>query len=224
MMILSKKGYILLGTFVVLAALAVGGTMIVQAHRADSASQPDPATQVQALTLPEGTALHVCLAQAVSSNQSRSGEEFAATVSEPVVVDNYMVIPPGTPVRGRVVEAKPSGRLKGRGEIRLALTEVDLNGSAYDLNTTSTARAGRSHKARNWWWIGGGGAGGATIGAIAGGGKGALIGGPIGAGAGTLVAFLTGKHDVRLPAETPLLFKLKQPITVDVARSAEVKS
>ena len=215
MMILNKKGYILLA---VLAALAVGGTVMVHANRVNSANH------VQTLTVPEGAALHVRLAQAVSSNQSRSGDEFAANVSEPILVDNNMVIPEGTPVKGRVVEAKSSGRLKGPGQLRLVLTELDLNGNAYDLKTTSTGRAGRSHKVRNWAWIGGGGAGGAAVGAMAAGGKGALIGGPIGAGAGTLVAFLTGKHDVRLPAETPLLFKLKQPVTVNVAQASGVRS
>ena len=52
------------------------------------------------------------------------------------------------------------------------------------------------------------------IGALAGGGTGALIGGPIGAGAGTTVAFLTGKKDIKLRAETPLRFELAEPVTV----------
>ncbi len=44
----------------------------------------------------------------------------------------------------------------------------------------------------------------------------ALIEGPVGAGAGTAVAFLTGKKDIRLPAETPLTFKLAYPVTIEV--------
>lgn len=44
----------------------------------------------------------------------------------------------------------------------------------------------------------------------------ALIGGPIGGGAGLAAAFLTGKRDIRLPAETPLTCQLSQPVTVEV--------
>jgi hypothetical protein len=54
------------------------------------------------------------------------------------------------------------------------------------------------------------------IGALAGGVKGALIGGPVGAGAGTTVALLTGKKDIHLRAETPLTFKLAEPVTIPV--------
>ena len=43
-----------------------------------------------------------------------------------------------------------------------------------------------------------------------------LIGGPVGAGAGTTVAFLTGKKDIHLRPETPLTFKLAEPVTIPV--------
>jgi len=43
-----------------------------------------------------------------------------------------------------------------------------------------------------------------------------LIGGPIGAGAGTAAALLTGKKDIKLPAETHLTFKLAEPVKVNV--------
>jgi hypothetical protein len=198
---LGRKSYVLLGSLLV-AALVVSGAAV--ANRADS------------VTLPQGTAIHVRLDQAVASNQARSGDEFAATVSEPVIVEGKTVLPQGTPVKGRVVEAKKSGRLMGVAHLRLALTDVEVGGKSYELRTISTSRAGGNHKNRNLAWIGGGGAGGATIGAIAAGGKGALIGGPVGAGLGTTVAFLTGKKDIRLPPETPLTFKLTQPVTVGV--------
>ena len=54
------------------------------------------------------------------------------------------------------------------------------------------------------------------VGAVAAGGKGALIGGPIGAGAGTVAALVTGKKDIRLPAETRLTFNLADPVAVNV--------
>jgi hypothetical protein len=174
------------------------------------------ASRVDPVTVPEMAPIHVTLNNAVASNANRPGDHFEATVSEPVVIDGKTVIPEGAEVRGLVVDAHHSGRLMGRGRLQLALETVDVDGSNYRIRTDSRFRVGGSHKKRNWALIGGGGGGGALIGAIAAGGKGALIGGPIGAGAGLTVAMLTGKKDVRLPAETPLTFRLAQPATIDV--------
>ena len=135
--------------------------------------------------------------------------------SEPIVVENKTVIPQGATVEGLVVDARHSGRLMGRARLRLALETVAVDGKAYEIRTNSTSRVGGSHKNRNIGFIGGGAGGGLLIGAVAAGGKGALIGGPVGAGAGTAVAFLTGKKDIRLPAETSLTFKLAGPVTIN---------
>jgi hypothetical protein len=176
------------------------------------ANRPEP------VTVAELTPIHVTLDQAITSNQSRPGDHFDATISEPVVVDGKTVIPQGVHAEGIVVDAKPSGRLMGRARLQLALQSVDVSGQPYDVRTTSSARIGRDHKKRNWAWIGGGAGGGALIGAAAAGGKGALIGGPIGAAAGTTVAFVTGHRDIKLRPETPVTFKLAEPLTIDAKK------
>jgi hypothetical protein len=166
--------------------------------------------------LPEHTTIHVTLDQALATNQSRPGDHFDATVSEPVVVNGKTVIPQGAHAEGLVVDARQSGRLMGRARLKLALQTVDVNGQNYNVRTIREPRIGRDHKKRNWEWIGGGAAGGAVIGALAGGGTGALIGGPVGAGAGATVALVTGKKDIKLRAETPLKFELAEPVTINV--------
>ena len=170
------------------------------------------------VTVPEETAIHVTLDQGISSNQNRPGDHFEASISEPVVLNDKVVIPQGTPVEGIVVDARPSGHLMGRAHLQLALESMQLNGKTYDLRTSTAYRRGGDHKKRNWALIGGGAGGGALIGAAAAGGKGALIGGPIGAGAGTAVAYFTGKKDIHLRPETPLEFRLYQPVIVDVKK------
>jgi hypothetical protein len=165
--------------------------------------------------VPEETAIHVTLNQALTSNHSRPGDHFEATASEPIVIDNKTVIPQGAQAEGLVVDAHESGRLRGRARLRLALESIDVNGKTYEIRTSSASRVGGKHKKRNLALIAGGGGGGALIGALAAGGEGALIGGPVGAGAGTAAAFITGKKDIRLPAETPVTFELAEPVTIN---------
>ena len=167
-------------------------------------------------TVPQGGIIEVRLDQSLASNRSRPGDAFAASVARPVEVDGKVVIPQGTPVTGRVVYARRSGRLRGVAQLRLTLDSLQMNQTAYELQTNTVGRHGGNHKKRNFALIGGGGGGGAIIGALVAGGKGALIGGPVGAGVGTAVAAITGKKDFVLPAETRLSFRLHQPVTLPV--------
>jgi hypothetical protein len=171
------------------------------------------------VTLPEETPIHVTLNHALASDANRPGDHFEATVAEAVVIGDHTAIPQGAPVEGLVVEARHSGRLQGRARLRLTLETVAIDGKTYELHTDTSSRIGGKHKNRNIAFIGGGAGGGALIGAVAAGGKGALIGGPIGAGAGTAAAFLTGKKDIRLPAETELTFRLAEPVTITTTTS-----
>lgn len=207
-MILSKKHFLMGGCAVALAvALGIGAAELPRRPK------------TIAVTLPESTAIHVTLDHAVASDENRPGDHFAATVSMPVVIEGKTVIPAGANAEGVVVDVHRSGRLKGRGSLRLALESVAVNGQEYDVRTNLSRRAGGNHKKRNWALIGGGAGGGALIGALAGGGKGALIGGPVGAGAGTAVAFLTGKKDIHLRPETPLTFELVEPVTIQTTQT-----
>jgi hypothetical protein len=195
--------------------IAGGSALLVVAAAVAAATLPSR-TKLESLTVLPDTPIHVTLDQSLASDQNRPGDHFEATVSEPVVVNGVTVIPQGAHAEGLVVDARPSGRIKGRARLQLALDSVSVNGHNYGVQTTSFRRAGGNHKKRNLAWIGGGAAGGALIGAIAGGGKGALIGGPVGAGAGTAVAFLTGKKDIHLRPETRLTFNLAEPVTIPV--------
>jgi hypothetical protein len=188
-------------------ALLLAGSIALAAHKAYDRSAR--------VAVPDDTGLRVSLDRSISSNQSRAGDRFDAIVVDPVVINGKTVIPEGARVEGLVIDAHPSGRLKGRAELRLGLESVEVNGRKYEVRTTAFNDVRRKHRKRNWALIGGGAGGGAIIGAVAGGGEGALIGGPIGVGAGTAVALFTGKKDIRLPAETRITFRLAEPLTID---------
>ena len=181
----------------------------------DSASNSSAATSNVAPApppeiLPAGMPVRVRLDEAIDTRRNRPGDRFTATLDEPLVSGDRVIVPVGTTFSGEVTEARPSGRFKGRAVLALRLESFDLNGRTYSIASVHS-QASRGHKKHNWLWIGGGSAGGAAIGA-AGGGTGALIGAGVGAAAGTVGAAFTGKREIDLPVETRLTFRLKDRV------------
>lgn len=188
------------------AALAVAAAVVVGATYY---------TKSEPIIVPAGTELTVRLTQSLSSKSNEPGDEFTGVLDHAVVVGDKVVIPEGSDVTGKVVDAEASGRFKGSGRLFMTLTEVEVNGDSYDVETSTTGRREGSKLKRNVLFIGGGTGLGALIGGLAGGGKGAAIGAGVGAGGGTATAALTGQHDIRYPAETRLRFRLKEDLPID---------
>ena len=171
-------------------------------------------SQMHAATIPPGTSVRVRLLETLDTKRNRAGDRFTASLDEPVVSGDRVIVPKGTTFHGRIVESKPSGRFKGRAVMSLRLDSFTLNGRNYEIHSNSSARASAGHKKHHLAWIGGGAGGGALIGAAAGGGAGALIGAGAGAAAGTVGSAITGKRNVHLPAEHVLRFTLREPVTL----------
>ena len=167
------------------------------------------------LVVPAETVISVVLDQTVGSKVSTPGQAFSATVRTPIESeDGRVAIPKGARASGVVKDAKPAGRFKGGAILSLTLTSITVGNEDYNIQTTSPTQSSKGKGKRTAEMVGGGGAGGALIGGLAGGGKGALIGGLIGAAAGTGGAGLTGNRDITLAAETPLTFKLIEPLEI----------
>jgi len=174
---------------------------------------PDPAPTAEAI-IPRGTPLRARIDESLSTRRNRPGDRFTATLTDPVVVNGQQVLPSGTRLEGRVLVARPSGRLEGRARLVLALDSIDRDGRRYSIDTTVVSRVSRSHKRRNLLAIGGTAGAGASVGAIAAGGVGAAVGAGAGAVAGTVGAAVTGRKQVYLPAESVVRFTLGAPARV----------
>jgi YmgG-like glycine-zipper protein len=161
-----------------------------------------------------GTELVVTADQTVSSKDNNSGDHFDASLAEPVIVGDRVVIPKGARATGTVTDAKSAGRFKGNAAISLTLSSLKVSGEEYKLQTTEVTEASKGRGKRTAEGAGGGAVVGALIGALAGGGKGAAIGAGAGAGAGTAGTAMTGKRDITIGAETKLRFKLKDPLEI----------
>lgn len=170
--------------------------------------------RVSLVTLQPGTALAVRLNHAITTDRNKPGDRFSGVVEAPVLVGQRVVIPKGAGVTGLVRRCASSGRFKGSAVVSLGLLSVDFDGREYSITSSPATRYSGGHKKRNWAMIGGGSGAGALIGGLAAGGGGALIGAGAGAAAGTVGAALTGRKQVRIPAETLVHFRLAAPLTV----------
>jgi hypothetical protein len=191
--------------------------MAQQAPAPAMAPAPPPPVEKpkpQPIVVPSGTSITITVGQALSSKTSQTGQTFIGTVAQPVSVGGRTAIPAGSTVSGTVVTAKSKGKIKGQGELDLALTSVTVRGQSYNIQTGVIDNTVKGKGKRTAVATGGGAAGGALIGGIAGGGKGAGIGALVGAGAGLLGGTLTGNQQIEIPAESALSFRLSSPLTL----------
>jgi hypothetical protein len=184
------------------------------ATESGSSTPKAEAPRPRPVVVPADTVISVVLDEAVGSKTSTTGQNFAATVSQPVEVNGRVAIPKGARATGVVKAAKAAGRFKGGASLELTLTSIEIGGTEYEVHTTAPVQTSKGKGKRTAAMVGGGAGGGALIGGLAGGGKGAVIGGLVGAAAGTGGAGLTGNRDISLPAETPLSFRLIDPLEI----------
>ena len=175
--------------------------------------------QPRSVTITSGTLVTVRLGETISTERSRQGDSFMATLDEPLVVDGLVIAEKGARANGRVVDLVEAGRVKGLAHLSVELANVMLSdGQKVELRTARFEKDGPSSKTEDTQKVGIGAVIGAAIGAIAGGGKGAAIGAAGGGAAGGgAVAATRGKPAV-LPAETKISFRVEQPVTITEKR------
>jgi len=169
------------------------------------------------VTLPAGTRISIRTVDSIDSTKNHVGDRFQATLEEPIVLNDNVVVPKGSDVYGRLAESKESGKFTGRSDLKLELTGMFVNGVTIPLVTGEYALSGKSRGASTAKRTVGGAAVGSIIGAIAGGGKGAAIGAGAGAGIGAASEIITKGDQVKIPSETLLEFTLAQDVSIPLS-------
>jgi hypothetical protein len=168
-------------------------------------------------TVPAGTRLLIRMADSVDSEKQQAGHRFTGNLETNLQVHETVVAPRGTTVYGRLINAESAGRMSGGANVRLELTDIVINGTAYPLMTSDyEVRSEGKGKKTGRRVLGGAGLG-ALIGGIAGGGTGAAIGVAAGAATGTVASAATEGKQVSIPAESLLEFRIEQPVALPVA-------
>lgn len=166
------------------------------------------------ITVPAGTRISVRTVDGIDSTKNHVGDRFQATLEEPIMVEDNVVVAKGTDVYGRLAESKASGTFTGRSALQLELTGIVVNGQTIPVVTGEYELTGKSRGASTAKRTIGGAAVGSIIGAIAGGGKGAAIGAGAGAGVGAGSEVITKGDQVKVPSETLLDFTLQQDLSI----------
>jgi hypothetical protein len=167
--------------------------------------------QRKMMTVPAGTSLLVRMVDTVDSSKNPPGSRFTATLDTNLQVGDTIVAPAGTTVHGRLAESKEAGRMAGKSELQLELTDIVIGGTAYAILSSDYQVKGKSSGGRSAKRILGGTGLGAAIGAIAGN---AGMGAAIGAVVGTTAAVAQKGQKVSVPSETLLEFRLQQPASL----------
>jgi len=159
-----------------------------------------PAIPTNNRWLPVGTSMNVQLNQTLGSTSSREGDQFTATVVNPVIAqDGSVAVPTDAMLYGHITGVHTANLPGEQSVIRLNFDNLSFNGRTYPFSgsiasvnvqsqptsatTSSTARSAAT-----------GAAAGAVLGAIISGGELSKIitGGLLGAAAGTVVSLGTG--------------------------------
>ena len=171
------------------------------------------------ITLPAGTIIALRVNDLLSSDRNQAGDQFTATLTQPIIGDGFVVARRGQMVAGRVAEAIRAGRAKGTSRLALELTEVQIaDGQQVPVMTHLVQYAGGRSNGRDATAVGTTAGMGALIGAAASGGPGAGIGAAAGAAAAGLGVLLTRGRSTEVWPESQLTFRLTSPLRIHTER------
>jgi hypothetical protein len=186
----------------------------------------DPGKIQPPVVVPAGTVIPIALTSSVSTKTSHDGDGVYGRTTFPITVDNKIVIPEGSFVRGKISEIHRPGKVKGKGELALNFQTLVLpsglnipiytslrgSSSAGERKGEATIQ-GDSSKGDDAKTVERTTVEGAGIGGIAGRSvKGAGVGGAAGAAAGTAAVLLTRGKDLVLGPGTTLEIVLDRDI------------
>ena len=164
----------------------------VEAQEAAPLAVAPKSASVNAM-LPVNTEVLLRMSEEVTTKGRKwdEGDTFRLTVARDVKLGNYVVIPAGSPAKGRITWLTSRGAFGKSGKMDVELESVEVNGRVIPLNGTYRQE--------------GEGATMATLGGV-------LV-------AGVFAGFITGRSG-RIPEGRELMATTEQPIELAVAASA----
>jgi len=183
------------------------------------------------IVVPSGTVFPVALNTYLNTKSTQVGDVFYADTTYPIWIQQRLVIPRGSIVKGVVTAVNKPGAIKGKGSISIRFDSILLpNGierplianlqglhgpgaEKIDRQTESVEQGSASDRGAELGTVVGTASSGAIIGAVtARSGAAAGIGAGAGALAGTAIMLLSRKRDLLLEPGVQLDLMLSQPL------------
>jgi hypothetical protein len=222
-----RTGALIAAAIILLPAISLAQSKPSAASRSRA---PQPGDEI---VVPANTQIPLALASAISSRTAYAGEPIYCQTVYPVDVNNRIVIPVGTYVKGTITQVKRAGHIHRRAMMGLRFESMILPGGfskdfsgtlagfagngKEGFNKTESKIKGAGDKGKDAETIAISGAEGAGIGSIAGissghSGAGAAAGGIGGAIAGTIFVLAGRGKEIVLPTGTNLQLELTRPL------------
>jgi VWFA-related protein len=211
----------IIGTLIA-CAIIFSCARIIRAQSDELSSQQ---TLLSPATIPAGRDIVIQLDTSLNTFFSKKGDDVEFHTAADVIVDNLILIPNQSLVRGKVKKSRRSGALGGSAEIQLSLLDVRLPDRTVLPFEASIFRSGpdlvkdskiQGDNRMNGALTAGMSAGiqGALVGLLYGGARGAIYGGAVGAATSIINPSFRRGPDIDLPASTIFEARLKKPLTI----------
>ena len=204
------------------AIIGVAAVLSACAHNAQvqSSGEVAPASPANRNYLPAGTTMNVRLNESVGTVSSKEGDQFTATLVDPVVASNgATAVPAGAVLSGHVTGLHSATLPTDQSVIRLAFDSLNFSGKTYPFdasisNVTVKNEATNPTTSSTVKGAVTGAAAGAVLGAIISGGDLSKIisGGLLGAAAGTVISLGTGGTQSVIPAGSTMTVRSTQGV------------
>jgi hypothetical protein len=196
---------------------------------AEAPQEPNQEIQPEEVLVPEGTVIPIVITAYLNTRSTQVGDTVYADTLYPVWIQQRLVVPKGSNIRGTVTEVMKPGKIQGKGRLAIRFNDILLpNGIKRDLMATfhsihssgeekidrksETVSKEKGMNRQDAGTVVGTAASGAIVGSIASGGSGALIGGGIGAAGGIATVLFTRDRNLVINPGTQFDLELKRPL------------
>lgn len=198
---------------------------------AGGSQEPEKNVQQEELIVPEGTIIPIVLTAYLNTRNSQVGDRVYADTTYPIWIQQQLVIPKGSTIRGTVTEVTRPGRFSGKGKLAIRFDDILLpNGIRHDLaasfrgihgpgnekidrKSETVDAGGEGASAADIGTVVGTSAQGSIIGAVAGrSGTGAILGAGAGAVGGLVTVLFTKNRHLVINPGTQFDLELKRPL------------
>jgi hypothetical protein len=217
-------------TIVLCVFLALGFAVSVFSWTGSPPVSPQETQPEYEMTVPEGTVIPIVVTAYLNTRSSQVGDTLYADTTYPIWIQQRLVIPKGSTIRGTVTGVMRPGKIKGKGSLALRFDDILLpNGVKRDVVATfkgihgagdetidpksETVNAGSS-KGADVGTVVATTSQGAIIGALVDHsyGTGAAIGAGAGAAAGLATVLFTRGRDLVISPGTQFDLQLQKPL------------